>query len=694
MGRSLLIAVLALGALGLTTAPVRAASPAWLPDAPAAANAASESVAVDAAGDTFIAYQVSGSLEIDLVVRPAGGSFGAPQKLSENGALAAEPSIAVDAAGDAVIAWTQVSLVKSEVVYNPAAATRSSSGVVSTLGVLDSTGVKSMPVSPTVAENATGAAVIAWVPSSTHAIEAVTRGSAGEAFGSETSDLGDAAAPISRMSDAVDSAGNDVLAFEGAGQAWVLSGRDGSWSTSPQQVSNGAATLTSRVSLAVAGTQVLLAWSQGETGEVFASRGTIAGGLTLPVDLSDASRSSVEPSVATDPAGDAVVAWQAPPIEGSITDIRTSVSLAGASFPLPTQTAKLAEVADFGGYTTSAMGPTGQAIVTWTRPAAGNEIAEGTSWTPAGGFTPVQTLSAPGEEDLLFQSDAADHLGDDVATWLSHSGTVEVAVYDAATPSLGAPTIPASATVGVPASFSVANPLDVWSPPVTVNWSFGDGSSATGDAVTHTYTQAGSFPVTVTATDALGNATSQSGSVTVAASTSAAGGSGTSGGAAGGNGILGETAGGSGTTGRTLTVTDLTLSPTRFRRGTHAATIATAKTKRKAKALPMATTISFTLSRAATVTLTFRRAQPGILSDTRCLAPSSKRRHGRHCTRYTAVPGNVSVAAPAGTDRVGFDGVLDGGAKLAPGNYRLLLSASDTSGTASAAQRPSFTLVG
>ncbi len=357
--RPLLIAALALGTLGLNTVPAWASGPAWLPDAPAAADAASESVAVNAAGDTFIAYQVSGSLEIDLVVRPAGGSFGAPRKLSENGALAAEPSIAVDAAGDAVIAWNQISLVKSEVVYNPAAATRSSSGVVTSLGVLDGTGVKSMLVSPTAAENATGAAVIAWVPSSTDTIEAVTRGAADQAFGSETSDLGEAAAPISRMSDAVDSAGNDVLAFEGAGQAWVLSGRGGSWSTSPQQVSNGAAKLTGRVGLAVAGTQVLLAWSQGEPAEVFASRGTIAGGLTLPADLSDASQSSVEPSVAIDPVGDAVVAWQAPPVEGAISDIRASVSLAGASFPLPTQTAKLAEVSNFGGYTLTVMGLSG-----------------------------------------------------------------------------------------------------------------------------------------------------------------------------------------------------------------------------------------------------------------------------------------------------------------------------------------------
>jgi hypothetical protein len=132
----------------------------------------------------------------------------------------------------------------------------------------------------------------------------------------------------------------------------------------------------------------------------------------------------------------------------------------------------------------------------------------------------------------------------------------------------------------------------------------------------------------------------------------------------------------------------LTLSPTRFRLGTRAATLA----KHPRKRTPVGTTISFTLSRAATVTLAFQRAQPGRSIAGRCLAPSPKRRHGHRCTRYTAVHGSVSVAATAGADRIRFDGLLDGGAKLAPGSYRLVLSASDTGGTTSAAQRPSFTL--
>ncbi|MFI5004976.1 MAG: hypothetical protein ACHQE6_08175, partial [Solirubrobacterales bacterium] len=137
-------------------------------------------------------------------------------------------------------------------------------------------------------------------------------------------------------------------------------------------------------------------------------------------------------------------------------------------------------------------------------------------------------------------------------------------------------------------------------------------------------------------------------------------------------------------------VSALGLSPTRFRRGTHAAMLARHTRKRP----PVGTTISFRLSAAATVKLAFQHAQPGISSAGRCLAPSSKRRHGHRCTRYISVRDSVSIAAPAGSDRVGFDGLLTGGTKLAPGSYRLVLSASDANGTTAAAQHPSFTLVG
>ena len=145
--------------------------------------------------------------------------------------------------------------------------------------------------------------------------------------------------------------------------------------------------------------------------------------------------------------------------------------------------------------------------------------------------------------------------------------------------------------------------------------------------------------------------------------------------------------------GSALSVTSLKLSPTSFRRGTRPATIARAKPK-KAKALPTSTTISFVLSSAATAKLSFELAQPGVLVGRKCGAVSKAHRTGKRCTRYTTIHGGVTRAGHAGTDKITFAGVLDGGAHLSPGTYRLSLGATGPAGSATAAQDPSFTLLG
>jgi hypothetical protein len=141
-----------------------------------------------------------------------------------------------------------------------------------------------------------------------------------------------------------------------------------------------------------------------------------------------------------------------------------------------------------------------------------------------------------------------------------------------------------------------------------------------------------------------------------------------------------------------LTATGLSLSPNRFRRGGREATIARSGARRKAKS-PTSTTISFALSQPATVTLSFQAAKPGVLARGRCTAPTKGRRTGRRCTRYVAVPGAVSRAGHAGANRIRFQGVLDGGRSLAPGSYRVSLSAANAGGTSSAPQHPGFTLL-
>jgi len=92
---------------------------------------------------------------------------------------------------------------------------------------------------------------------------------------------------------------------------------------------------------------------------------------------------------------------------------------------------------------------------------------------------------------------------------------IQAAGYDAAGPQLRGLSVPGAARAGSPGSFSVA-PLDVWSQAASTSWTFGDGASASGESVSHTYAAPGSYPVTVTSTDSLGNSSTENRTVTVA----------------------------------------------------------------------------------------------------------------------------------------------------------------------------------
>jgi len=137
-----------------------------------------------------------------------------------------------------------------------------------------------------------------------------------------------------------------------------------------------------------------------------------------------------------------------------------------------------------------------------------------------------------------------------------------------------------------------------------------------------------------------------------------------------------------------LTVGALKLSPTRFRRGRRAATIA------KAKAVPSATTISFSLSEIATVTLSFEQADAGLLVGHKCGAPANAHHGGRRCTRFVAISHRLSGSGRAGSNTIAFDGVLGGDARLSPGTYRVSLTATAGATRANAAQHPTFVLLG
>jgi hypothetical protein len=194
---------------------------------------------------------------------------------------------------------------------------------------------------------------------------------------------------------------------------------------------------------------------------------------------------------------------------------------------------------------------------------------------------------------------------------------------------------------------------------LTYAWSFDDGTTASGQAVTHAFTTAGPHTATLTVTDPTGLTATATATVVVSAP---------------------------------LVVTDtvapalskVSLSPSTF-------AVASGSTAVSAKR-HRGTRIRFELSEAAKVVATFERKTAGIRSGKRCVAKSRKHRHGKACTRYVRAGTLTRRSEPAGADAIAFTGRL-GKHRLAAGRYRMRLRATDAAGNGSREETASFRIV-
>jgi hypothetical protein len=126
----------------------------------------------------------------------------------------------------------------------------------------------------------------------------------------------------------------------------------------------------------------------------------------------------------------------------------------------------------------------------------------------------------------------------------------------------------------------------------------------------------------------------------------------------------------------------LWLSPWRFRAASRSASVA----------VSTGTTVRFRLSEAATVRLLAERARSGRRRGRKCVAPRRARPTAKRCTRFVAVKGRATASGKAGSNRLRFRGRL-AGRRLAPGRYRLVVTAIDQAGNRSRAKRAGFTVV-
>jgi PKD repeat protein len=119
------------------------------------------------------------------------------------------------------------------------------------------------------------------------------------------------------------------------------------------------------------------------------------------------------------------------------------------------------------------------------------------------------------------------------------SGAVTVTLAPSIT---SPPTVNGPVTINVPVTFS-SNATDPAGGTLTYHWTFGDGSSTNGATVTHTYTSAGNFTLTLTITSSLsGGSTTMTLNITVVDPNAGGGtgGTGGTGGAGGSASVLNE----------------------------------------------------------------------------------------------------------------------------------------------------------
>lgn len=103
-------------------------------------------------------------------------------------------------------------------------------------------------------------------------------------------------------------------------------------------------------------------------------------------------------------------------------------------------------------------------------------------------------------------------------------------------------------------------------------------------------------------------------------------------------------------------------------------------------------TISFSLSEPSTLKFTVQKKAPGRKVGKSCKPQTRANADGKHCVRYLAVPGSLTIDGKSGSNSFTFKGKL-GRRKLEPGGYLLSGQATDGSGNHSAIAAAAFRIL-
>jgi PKD domain len=258
----------------------------------------------------------------------------------------------------------------------------------------------------------------------------------------------------------------------------------------------------------------IAAWHRNEVGGRVIQAGLRppGGPFTVLGNISDAGALADSPAIAVTSGGIATVAWRLTTI--SDTFIQVATRPPGGSFAKAVSVSNGQDNPLFPEIATNEQGGT---VVAWSGDNGPNEITRASVRLAGLNFGPPVAISQSSSE-LFHPRLAMDLAGDATAVWSRNNGVhdiIQMAGYDAGAPSLHDVSIPATGKVGQPVSFS-ASSADTWpiGPP---RFTFGDGTQADGNSVSHTYTKPGSFVIRVTATDGVGTPTTTTGTILIKA---------------------------------------------------------------------------------------------------------------------------------------------------------------------------------
>jgi hypothetical protein len=653
-------------ALALMAAPGAAqAAPSWLAPTPLSIpsqDAGEQQVAVDAQGDaTAVWVRSDGSHNlVQASTRPAGGSWSVPATLSAAGQSADQPQVAVDAHGNVTALWERNNGTQDvvQVAVRPAGGSWSSPSSLSSPSV--SAQYPQMAIDPA------GDAAAIWqsFDGSSFSILATIR-RAGTSWPLPTTLAAGSSTYAGATPDVgLDDAGDAVAVWyrAGGGQHQVVQSTvrpaAGAWGPVTNVSSTTHDAQQPHVAVDAGGDAVAL-WEEYEDSTnnyavQAATRATVNGIWQPPVDLSSTGVNTANAQLASAPEGETVAVWarsdnfsgsvqsaSRPPAGGWTAPVNVSTDTTDTPAPLV------------------AMDPAGDAVAVWAGTTGANEAIFGAT-RPAGGAWQVP-VGVGQSNSIVPPSVAVDPQGDAVAVWSSFDGTlttVEAAALDATGPLLKGLSIPATAVAGQPVALGAA-PVDWWSPLGATTWAFGDGASAAGLSVAHTFAAAGTYTVTVTGTDAVGNATSASQAIVVAPAPAGPGGGGPAA-PPGGPAVVPPPA-----VPAALTLTHAAQSHKTWREKKQA--------KRKE---PVGTKFSFTLGRAATVSLAFAQRLPGRKVKGKCVVQSTHNAKDPQCTRLVA-KGTVTAKGKAGKNTISFTGAISRTKHLAAGTYTVTIGATD-----------------